>query len=242
MSSSFRSHKILINSKDNLSSDLSDASFNFSQSDLQQITKVQLKDVGITNLLYNVELGINDRLDYDVAGIPKSILIPPGNYQSSTLGNVLNTLLLADQMVFTFSNTNFKYSVTSVPLTFLKDSSTIKKVIGLSITTLPSNLYELQNTVNFIRTHFIHLLSDLASLDSGFTSNRKMIPIIASIPVNLPFGFILNQTQELDSSDVDIKKNAVNISDLSIRFVDDDYKKINLNGGEYFISFTVLKR
>ena len=201
-----------------------------------------MKDVGITNLIYNVELGINDQLDYDVGGVAKSINIPPGNYQASTLGNVLNTLLLADQMVFTFSNTTFKYSVTSVPLTFLKDSSTIKKVIGLTTTTIASNLYEMQNPVNFIRTHFIHILSDLASLDSGFTSNRKMISIIASIPVNLPFGFILNQTQELDSSDVDIKKNSVNISDVSIRIVDDNYKELNLNGGEYFLSFTVLKR
>jgi hypothetical protein len=190
--------------------------------------------------LNNIETGKNDVLDYDFNGVAKSITIPQGNYTASTLINQLNAL--QTDIVFTFSNFNYKISATSAVNTFLKDSSTIKNVIGLTSTTTPSTSYTLQNPVDLIRTNFIHIASNLASLDSLYSSKRKSYSVIASVPLLYPFGFVNNFSETLDSPDESIKKSNVNISDIDITFLDDNFNPLDLNGGKYFISFSVWKR
>ena len=240
MSKSFKKHIISINSKDNLSSDPSNAVYNFDNNDLHETFKVQLKDVSIVNLLNNVEVGKNNILDYDANGVPKQIIIPENYYTASTLASAINNL--QTDFTITFSSVSFKYSVASALPTFFKISSTIKDVIGLTATTAPSNAYTLQSVVNLVRTNYIHILSNLASLDALYTSDKKRLPIIASIPVLLPYGFVNNFQETLDSPDEDIKKANVNLSDVDIVMLDDDFKPLNLNGGKYTISFTVWKR
>ena len=240
MSSSYKKHIITINSLDNQSSDNNNAVFRFENNDLHQVFRIQLKDVSIVNLLNNIETGKNDVLDYDFNGVAKSITIPQGNYTASTLINQLNAL--QTDIVFTFSNFNYKISGTSTVNTFLKNSSTIKNVIGLTTTTAPNTSYTLQNPVDLIRTNFIHIVSNLASLDSLYSSKKKNYPIIASIPLLYPYGFVNNFSESLDSADEDIKKSNVNISDVDISFLDDKMEPLDLNGGKYFISFTIWKR
>lgn len=240
MSKSFKKHIISINSKDNLSSDPSNAVYNFDNNDLHETFKVQLKDVSIVNLLNNVEVGRNNILDYDANGVPKQIIIPENYYTASTLASAINNL--QTDFTITFSSVSFKYSVASALPTFFKISSTIKDVIGLTATTAPSTAYTLQSVINLVRTNYIHILSNLASLDALYTSDKKRLPIIASIPVLLPYGFVNNFQETLDSPDEDIKKANVNLSDVDIVMLDDDFKPLNLNGGKYTISFTVWKR
>ena len=240
MSKSFKKHIISINSKDNLTSDPSNAVYNFDNNDLHETFKVQLKDVSIVNLLNNVEVGRNNILDYDANGVPKQIIIPENYYTASTLASTINNL--QTDFTITFSSVSFKYSVASALPTFFKISSTIKDVIGLTATTAPSTAYTLQSVVNLVRTNYIHILSNLASLDALYTSDKKRLPIIASIPVLLPYGFVNNFQETLDSPDEDIKKANVNLSDVDIVMLDDDFKPLNLNGGKYTISFTVWKR
>lgn len=240
MSKSFKKHIISINSKDNLTNDPSNAVYNFDNNDLHETFKVQLKDVSIVNLLNNVEVGRNNILDYDANGVPKQIIIPENYYTASTLASAINNL--QTDFTITFSSVSFKYSVASALPTFFKISSTIKDVIGLTATTAPSNAYTLQSIVNLVRTNYIHILSNLASLDALYTSDKKRLPIIASIPVLLPYGFVNNFQETLDSPDEDIKKANVNLSDVDIVMLDDDFKPLNLNGGKYTISFTVWKR
>ena len=240
MSKAYKKHIITINSKDNLSNDISDAVYRFENNDLHETFKVQLKDVSIVNLLNNVEAGRNNILDYDANGVAKQIIIPENYYSASTLASTINNL--QTDFIITFSSVSLKYSVTSALPTFFKISSTIKDVIGLTTTTVPSTAYTLQTVVNLVRTNYIHIASNLASLDAVYTSDRRRLPIIASIPLLLPYGFVNNFQENLDGADEDIKKANVNLSDIDIIILDDEFKPLNLNGGKYTISFTVWKR
>jgi hypothetical protein len=230
---------IHINSNHNLTNNKSDAVFDFSEIELQEAYAVRLKDISITNLLYNVYVK-NNVLDYDFGGIPKSIVIPPGNYTSTTLQNVINGL--QTDLVFSQSSASFKFSVTSASLSFLKSSSTIKSVLGFVDTGTASLSYELPLPFDLVRSHYINILSNLADSGNCFTSNKQNYGLIAQIPVNLPFGFILNQSQEKDSSDSHKFDSHVNLSQVRIKLADDNFEEIDINDAKYTITFNVFTR
>lgn len=240
MSSVMKKHIIHINSKHNESSNPSNAVYSFRLPDLQESIGVRLKDVAVTNLIYNVNTGKNDVLDYNYNGVDKSITIPEGNYNATTLAQSLN-LLQAD-VVFSINAVTQKFVITGTLVSYVRDSSTIKKVLGFSTTTLPLLQYELEKPFNFIRTHFINVLSNLADTSACYTSNKRQYNLIAQIPLNLPFGFILNQEQEKDTSDNHYFLQNVNISHLQIKIVDDDFEEIDLNQGDYVLTFVIFKR
>ena len=240
MSGSTKSHIISINSKDNITSNNSDAVYSFRQIDLQECIGVKLKDVAITNLIYNIENKVNDVLDYDFNGTAKSITIPQGAYDASTLLTTINGL--QTDLVFGININTQKYTVTSASNSFLKASSTIKKVLGFTLDTTPSTSYELPFPFDFIRTHYINILSNLSDSNACYSSSGQMHNLIAQIPVVLPFGYILSRQEENTSADHHIFLQNVNLTDIKIKICDDDFKELNLNGGDYVMSFVIYKR
>ena len=166
-------HLISINSKHNKSNNPSNARYTFSQIDLHESRGVKLKDIAIVNLIYNVETGRNDVLDYDFNGVQKSITIPAGAYDASTLLLAINGL--QTDIVFGVNISTQKYTVTSASPSFLKGSSTIKNVLGFSVDGAPSTSYQLPNPFNFIRTHYINILNVSVSL-----KNRKFNLILSN--------------------------------------------------------------
>lgn len=233
-----KKHILLLSSKDRSSGTPEDAVYHLNENELHETHNVMLKDVVIPNTMYNIRAS-NNTLDYDIGGVPKSVTIPVGFYSLSDLIIALN----GAQTDLVFGDNSFlkKLNVTSGSNSFIKTSSTIKKVIGVSIQNTPSTSYTLDSFYNLNPTNYIHILSNLAEADALISSSNKKYPVIASIPVLYSFGSILNQTEDKQTQDVSRHISNLNLSTIDMRLVDDDFQPIELNGSEWFISLTILK-
>lgn len=233
-------HVISINSKHNKTNNLSNAIYDFGSIELQEAHGCRLKDVSIVNLIYNINTGKNDVLDYNYNGVDKTITVPEGSYNATSMAQTLN--LLQTDVVFSINLITQKYVITGVLNSFVKSTSTIKNVLGFSVDTTPSLQYELPNPFNFIRTNFINIVSNLASSNACLTSDKKNYGLICQIPVNLPFGFVLQRSEEQDSSDNYVFHSNINLSEVKIKILDDDFEEIDLNQGTYNMTFIIYKR
>ena len=231
---------IIINSKDNKTDNLSNAIYDYGSIELQESYAVRLKDVSIVNLLYNINVGKNDRLEYDYNGSAQFVIIPEGNYNATSLSVALNASQA--NLIFSINPITQKFIINSALPSFLKGSSTIKGVLGFSIDGAPSVSYELPNPYNLIRTHFINIVSNLTESNACLTSDKKNYSVIAQVPVDLPFGFILKRTEEKDTADNYAFGSNINLSQINIKMLDDDFNELDLNQGSYIISFNVFKR
>ena len=233
-----KKHILLLNTTNKTSGTNDDCVFHLNENELHESHHVMLKDVIIPNTLYNIELK-NNTLDYDINGVAKSVNIPVGNYSLTDLIISLNTA----QADITFTENTFlkKLNVSSGTISFIKTSSTIKKVIGLTIQNTPSISYVLDNFYNLNRTNYIHIISNLAEPDALISSNNKKYAVIASIPVLYAFGFILNQTEDRQTQDNSNHNSNLNLSSISMRLVDDDFNPLSLNGSDWSISLSILK-
>lgn len=233
-----KKHILLVNSKDRSSGSPEDAIYHLNESELHETHNVILKDVVIPNTMYNVRTS-NNTLDYDIGGVAKSVNIAVGFYSLSQLITALN----GSQADLVFSDNSFvkKLNVTSASNSFIKTSSTIKKVIGVTVQNTPSTAYTLDSFYNLNPTNYIHVISNLAEVDALISSAGKRYPVIASIPVLFSFGSILNQTEDKQTSDNSKHIANLNLSTINLRLVDDDFETIDLNGSNWSISFTIYK-
>jgi hypothetical protein len=234
-----RKHILLLNSKDRSSGTSDDAIYHMNESELHECTYVALKDVVIPNTIYNI-FSENNKLDYNINGIPKQITIPEGFYDTFSLITKLNTL--QPDIVFANNATTRKFDITSTNPSFLLISSTIANVIGLTATGTPSTSYSCDKFYNLNRTNYIHIISSkLAESDNLFCSNNKRYSVIASIPVLYGFGFILNLQENKDTADDNRLISHVNLSTIDLKLVDDNFKPVSLNGSNWSISFSVIR-
>ena len=233
-----KKHILLLSSKDRSSGTPEDAVFHLNESELHETHNVMLKDIVIPNTMYNIRTS-NNTLDYDIGGVAKTATVPVGYYAKADLIIALNTA----QADLVFSDNSFakKLNVTSASNSFIKTSSTIKKVIGVTVQNSPSTSYTLDSFYNLNPTNYIHVVSNLAEADALISSSGKRYPVIASIPVLFSFGSILNQTENNDTLDSSKHISNLNLSTINMKLVDDDFQPIELNGSEWQISFSVVK-
>lgn len=233
-----KKHILLLNSKDRSSGTATDLVFHLNENDLHESHSVMLKDIVIPNTIYNIRT-TNNTLDYDINGVAKSVNIPVGNYSLSDLVTALN--IAQTDLVFSSNSMLKKLMVSSATVSFIKVSSTIKKVIGVTTQNTPSVSYTLDSFYNLNPTNYIHVISNLAEPDALVASNNKKYAVIASIPVLYGFGYILNQTEDRDTQDISKHNSHLNLSTINIRLVDDDFQTIDLNGSNWNISLSILK-
>ena len=87
----------------------------------------------------------------------------------------------------------------------------------------------------------VHIVSsDLAEPDNAITSAQKKKPVIASIPLDVGYGFVKFLDETTDTSDYSVFQGHKNLSSISLTLVDDNFRPINMNGSEYIVLFTVL--
>ena len=233
-----KKHILLLNSKDRSSGTATDLVFHLNENDLHESHSVMLKDIVIPNTIYNIRT-TNNTLDYDINGVAKSVNIPVGNYSLSDLVTALNTA--QTDLVFSSNSMLKKLMVSSATVSFIKVSSTIKKVLGVTTQNVPAVSYTLDSFYNLNPTNYIHVISNLAEPDALVASNNKKYAVIASIPVLYGFGYILNQTEDRDTQDISKHNSHLNLSTINIRLVDDEFETIDLNGSNWSISLSILK-
>jgi hypothetical protein len=235
-----KKHILLLNSEDKSSGTNNDCIFHLNESELHECHYVSLKDIFLTNTIYNIDATNND-LSYDTGGVVKSITVPPAQYSATTLLAQLNSL--QGDLTFFDNSVEKKYIVSSTTPSFIIVSSPLAKVIGFTIQQGSSTGYIGDRAYNLIRTKYLHVISSkLAEYDALISSKNKKYAVIASIPMNIPYGFILNQSAEKDTADFSKHNANLNLSTIDIRWVDDNFNDIDFNGSDWAISFNVWRK
>ena len=234
-----KKHILLLNSEDKSSGTNTDCVFHLNENELHECNYVSLKDIWLINTIYNVDV-TNNVLSYNIGGITKSITIPPAQYSATTLLGQLQSL--QSDLSFFNNTVQLKFIVTSTTPSFIIVSSPLAKVIGFTVQQGASTGYIGDRSYDLIRTKYLHVVSSkLAEYDAMITSKNKKYPVIASIPVSVPYGYILNQTQDRDTSDFSKHNSNLNLSSIDIKFLDDNFNPVDLNGSDWSISFNVYR-
>jgi hypothetical protein len=233
-----KKHILTLNSEDLDSADKYDSVYHINDEYLHTTKSVQFKSIIFANTIFNVN-AYNNVLNYELVGVPKTATIPAGNYTATTFVTAFNAAQ-ADIVIADNTATSI-FSFTSASNTQILASSTLTKVIGVSVNTAVGTSYTGNKIYNFIYTYMIHVLSgDLAEPDNLISSNKKKYAIIASIPLDVGFGYIKYQNEELDSADYSKFLGHQNCSSIRIRLVDDQFRTVDLQGSDYVLQFTLI--
>jgi hypothetical protein len=238
MSNSNKKHVLTLNSGDLNSTNKYDAVYHINDEYLHTIRSVQFKSITFANTIFNVN-PYNNTLSYELGGVSKTATITAGYYSSTTFVSAFNAsqgdITIAD------NTTTKKFNFTSAGTTKILAVSTVGKVIGVLNDTVAGNSYTGDANYNFIYTFMIHVLSsDLAEPDNLISSNKKKYAIIASIPLDVGYGFIKYADEDLDSSDYSRFLGHQNCSSIRISIVDDQYRTIDMNGSDYILQCTLI--
>ena len=242
-------HILSIDSKNRSSGSNEEFVIHLNENEFHQVKYVQLKDVAFPNTMYNITTS-NNVLNWQTAvPVSYSLTIPIGSYTADELVTYINsitsTIITYTTCPIQFVNNTKtrKFKITSTSAFILLSSSTILNVIGFAI---PSITYLLEQTgtelYNFIVTKFIHVISaSLAEADALISSNGKKYSVIATIPVDVPFGYMISRTEEKTSSDESLFNANTNLSTIDMRFVDSNFQTINLNGSNIMMTFSISR-
>lgn len=236
-----KKHTLLINSADRALESASkyDTIFHLNERYLHESRACKFKDIAFANLMYNVN-STNNTLNYELIGVTQTpVVIPVGYYSVTSFITAFNTAQA--NIVIADNATTKTFAFTSASNTKILATSTLGKILGVTTNTANSTAYNANQPYNFIFTNFIHVVShNLAESDSLIASNNNKYPIIASIPLDVGYGFLKVHEQESDTADSSIFTSHNNLSTLKIRLVDDNFNTIDLNGADWIVSFSIF--
>lgn len=240
-------HILNIDSDDRSSGTPENFILHLNESEFHEVKYIQLKDIAFANTMYNIKSSNNQLRWEDSFLVQYSLTIPIGYYSSDELViyiNSTNPAVNPTSPIQLVANTKIrKFTITNTAPFHLLTTSTILKVIGFSVPN-QSNLlsHSASEMYNFLVTPYVHVLSStLSEADSLVSSNGKKYAVIATIPVNVPFGFMVNVNEEKTSSDESIHNANINLSTIDIRLVDSNFQTIELNGSPVIMNFTVSR-
>jgi hypothetical protein len=240
-------HILNIDSDDRSSGTPENFILHLNESEFHEVKYIQLKDIAFANTMYNIKTSNNRVRWEDNSSVQYSLTIPIGYYSADELVIYINSATTASHPtcpIQLVANTKIrKFTITSTTAFHLLTTSTILKVIGFSVPN-QSNLlsHTASEMYNFLVTSYVHVISStLSESDSLVSSNGKKYAVIATIPINVPFGFMINVNEEKTSSDESLHNANVNLSTIDIRLVDSNFQTIELNGSSVIMNFTVSR-
>lgn len=208
---------------------------------------VSLHSCTIPYSFYNLRDGINTHVDFVLAGEAGHVLIPEGNYSTTSLGTALATLLAGHATTkglagfsarFSFSSRTYKYTLTiggahSFVLDFdgahqaTSASAELGFNRGESHTVAPS--VEAPNVVDISgSTHGIYIRTNLSSstvIDSkGVASN-----ILSRVPIMVPNGGLIFYNPSEGTHHKHLVGNRI-ISEVVCQLTDTRGRLLDLNG------------
>ena len=235
------SHVLLIDSNDRstISNSVEDAVYHLSEHYLHETKSVQFKSMSFSNTAYNVT-SANNTLAYEALGVPATATVPVGQYTISSFITAFNTAL-GGVIVIADNATTKKFSFTSPANTQIKlVGTTMKTVLGITQDTVVGVAYNANVIYSMIRTYMVHVASNaLARADNLIKSDKKKYAIIASVPLDVGWGYVKFHEESLDTSDFSLFSGLRNLSSIDIRLLGDDMQEFNLNGSGYVLEFVV---
>ena len=240
-------HILNIDSNDRSSGTHENFILHLNESEFHEVKYIQLKDIAFANTMYNVKSTNNQLRWMDSNSVKYLLTVPVGYYSADELVIYINSATTAAHPtcpIQLVANTKTrKFTITSTTSFHLLTTSTILQIIGFSVPN-QSNLlsHTASEMYNFLVTSYVHVISStLSESDSLVSSNGKKYAVIATIPINVPFGFMVNVNEEKTSSDESLHNANVNLSTIDIRLVDSNFQTIDLNGSSVVMNFTVSR-
>ena len=241
-------HILNIDSADRSSGTSENFIIHLNESQFHEVKYVQLKDISFANTMYNIKASNNQLRWIDINSVQYLLTIPIGYYTADELLIYINATTTASNptcpIQFVNNTKTRKFTITSTTSFHLLTTSTVLTIIGFSVPSI-TNLtsHTATELYNFLVTSHIHVISStLSEADSLVSSNGKKYAVIATVPVNVPFGYMINISEEKTSSDESIHNANVNLSTVDIRLVNSNFETVELNGSSVIMNFTVSTR
>jgi hypothetical protein len=178
---------------------------------------------------YNVNSS-NNVLNYTVGGIDYSLIIPQGNYTTTTMKTYLNTNL--QNISVSYDSTTNKYKFVNSQNNDFSFNSTSSSLglLGFSGQTT-STSYSLisTQTINLNPIRCICVCTNLKTSNININSKNKS-NIVCSIPIITQPNSIINY---LNPNNFKINTYANVISSIKIQLMDQDGTLLNLNGANW---------
>jgi hypothetical protein len=189
--------------------------------------------------MYNVNV-YNNTLAYTVAGVPTTLVLPPGNYNIATFIIAFNGAQSSIVIADVATTNKFAFTSASITQILMAGGSTMSRLLGLTSDTIAGTAYGGDVIYSMIYTYKLHLVSDtLARNDNAITSNRKKYPIICSVALDVGFAYIKHHEEDRMTADYCILNGSSNLSTINLKMVDDDFRTIDLNGSEWIVEMRV---
>jgi hypothetical protein len=240
-------HVLNIDSKERSSGTTDNFIIHLNENEFHEVKYVQLKDIAFANTMYNIRASTNKLNWVDNSAIAYSLKIPIGFYSLDELIAYVNATTPALHpgcpIQFSSNTKTRKITIISVTAFHLATTSTVLDIIGFPAPSQVNLLIHIATDLyNFLVTPYVHVLSStLAECDSLVASNGRKYGVIATVPIVVPFGHVVNKSEEKTSSDESMHNANVNLSTIDIRLVDSNFEPIDLNGTSVIINFTVAR-
>lgn len=216
-----------------------------SDSSTQGVLKVLVKDVFIPHLFYNIEAGINDRLDFKQFDTVLQVIIPEGQYNISILKSTLKTLIdavLTNSAVvsvteldptyklnFSFSGGTGSYNLVN----FIAPdgtNSTLAPLIGLTGALLQASNITMQEIFNLSGIQYVQVhspqIAEIHGLDSGSNSYISLLETVSMTDTG--FGSTAHRQNNDDELSEILYEQPRNLSRVSIVLRDQTGRKLTL--------------
>lgn len=244
-----KNHVLHIDSKNRTSGSHEDFVVHLNENDFHEAKYVQLKDISFPNTMYNITSSNNELNWVDGNTVEYSLLVPVGYYTADELASYINAETSTNAtytnstIQFTNNRKTRTFTISNTATFHLLPTSTILDIIGFPNPSVVNvSIHTGTQPYNMLTTKYVHVLSSkLAEHDSMITSSNVKYPVIATIPVNAPFGYLISKSEEKTSADESRHNSNVNLSTIDIKLVDDDFKTIQLNGSGVIMTFTVRR-
>jgi hypothetical protein len=230
--------QIYIDSKDE--TDPTNFNYNLPRT-ISKIRAISLDQISIPVEYYSFRTGTNTIIFTDSGGSGKTATITPGNYNSTTITTIIDTVLTAvstDTYTVTHNDATNKLTITSSNSAFIiEGTGTANKLLGW--TTSSTSAAAAQTAPNVIRLYgeqYLYLKSN--SLTSGSISrpisNGNQREYFAKIPIDEVYGGVVNWK---NNNNHKIYYTYKTLEDLDFTLLYSDDSQVNLNGS--FISLTL---
>lgn len=190
---------------------------------VMNVRKFTVRQVLFPNLFDNIRTGDNDTLDYTINGVPSSLIIPSGFYSVSELTTYLNANIAGATFAYNSLTKVIDVTNTSGFTLVLLDTSTIKKNLGYIndvtiLDTVTQGLPYDPNLYNY--THVFLTSNKLSGVQNMMAENHRRIPVFAVIPIDVPYGEIVNFRPYIEDIDSIYYPARDNISEIDVQMRD----------------------
>ena len=242
---------VIVNSLNRLPESNSPTNFLYSIGSSVEIRELAIKSICIPNTSYNIN-DTNNKFTFIQSSTPRTITIPVGQYNTSTLITALTTLIKGTDAGFTLTQDPLTYKLTynfssptqiyvspqqALPIYFgfniyLNANAITYPTIAASKIVAPS----LPNLTG-IKNYYIASRTLAMGTNCLLYNGVKNLAVIASIPNDVPFGSVNFYTPTDILLDLKQYSSKQNIQTFDIVVLDSNFNIVDLNGADIELVF-----